>query len=82
MKKHPKASAKKIEEYAKKKGIYIDVRPEAEHERIKKELARDLGISENLDMEKEEDRMIVLDSCSNIDSKTQLKYEEIINGKG
>jgi DNA-directed RNA polymerase specialized sigma24 family protein len=60
IKKHgDKLNPKKLEEYARKKGIHINVMKEIEHRKMKKRLLDDLGLPDNLDMEKEENQLKV-----------------------
>lgn len=46
MQKHPNASPEKIQKYAEKKGIYIDVMPMVEHKKLKEKISKELGLSE------------------------------------
>lgn len=74
IKKHPNATPKKIEEYAKSKGIHISVIQSSEHERMRKEMIKDLGIKENLDLQKPEDQKKLMDAIQSLPKEKRDEY--------
>lgn len=65
---------KKLEEYARKKGIYINVMDELEHRKLRKKLLGDLGLSENMDMEKHENQLKVQEAIDALSPEKKAEY--------
>ena len=61
MKKHPKASPKKIEEYAEKKGINVDVMLEKKRQEIINSVYKELGLDSDATKEQLDTALISLD---------------------
>lgn len=75
IKKHgKKLNPKKLEEYAKNKGIHINVMAELEHRKLKKQLLEDLNLPADLDMEKEENQIRVQSAIENISPEKREEY--------
>lgn len=80
IKKHGnKLNPNKLEEYARKKGIHINVMDELEHRRLRKELLGDLGLPENLDMEKEENQLKVQAIIKALSPEKRAEYIKKVN---
>ena len=74
MAKHPDVKPEKLEEYARSKGIHINVMNEIEHRALKKKLLEDLNLPANLDMEKEENQLKVQDAINALSVEKRVEY--------
>ncbi len=72
---------KKLEEYAKKKGIHVNVMDELEHRKLKKKLLNDLNLPANLDMQKEDNQSRVQAALDALSPDQRDKYLEQVNDK-
>jgi hypothetical protein len=76
--KHPNAKPEKIEEYARKHGIYIDVMFELEHRRLKTSMNQDLGLPDNFELDTEEHQKLFQQKFNNLSDEQKLKYQKLI----
>jgi len=70
---------KKLEEYARKKNIHINVMGELEHRALKKKLLSDLGLPDNLDMEKEGNQLKVQEAIDSLSPEKRAEYLKQVN---
>ena len=70
---------KKLEEYAKKKGIHINVMAELEHRKLKQKLLKDLNLPENLDMEDERNQLKVKEAIEALNPEQRQEYLKQVN---
>lgn len=73
MQKHPNVIPEKIQKYAEKKGIYIDVMSMVEHRKLKDKISKELGL-EDLDLDKEEDKKKLWDAVNKLPEDKKQEF--------
>jgi len=69
-----KLNPKKLEEYAKSKGIYINAIEELEHRSLKKKMMEDLNLPSDLDLEKQENQLLLQKAINNLSPEKKTEY--------
>lgn len=69
-----KLNPKKLEEYAKSKGIHINVIQELEHRALKKKMMEDLNLPVDFDLEKEENQLILQKAINALSPEKKAEY--------
>jgi hypothetical protein len=70
---------KKLEEYAKLKGIHINVMQELEHRALKKKMIEDLNLPIDFDLEKKENQLILQNAINNLSPEKKVEYLKRVN---
>ncbi len=75
IKKHgSKLNPKKLEEYARSKGIHINVVEELEHHALKKKIIEDLNLPIDFDLEKEENQLLLQKAINSLSAEKRAEY--------
>jgi len=69
-----KLNPKKLEEYAKSKGIHINVMEELEHRALRKKMMKDLNLPMDLDLEKQENQLLIQKAINALSPEKQTEY--------
>lgn len=69
-----KLNPKKLEEYARSKGIHINVIQELEHRALKKKMMDDLNLPVDFDLEKEENQLILQKAINTLSPEKRTEY--------
>ncbi|MEA3451737.1 MAG: hypothetical protein U9Q83_07515 [Bacteroidota bacterium] len=78
MKKHPNASAKKIERYAEKQGIHINVMPDYDYKKLKAKMMKDAGLPLGLDLESKGGQIKLLRAVTSMSKEKQAEFLSIM----
>jgi hypothetical protein len=74
MAKHPNVNPKKLEEYARSKGIHINVMKEVEHDLLKKQICSDLELPLDLDLQDPEHQEMFYRAIEHLPKEKRDEY--------